>query len=566
MIRLLIFWLMAAGATLAQPTTVVLGGKVLDRDSGEPVAYATLLVQGTSLGVIANRYGAFEMRLPDSLTNTGRLLRISAVGYQNNFLKLDHLKPDSVYIVHLRPVDYTTGEVVITSTSRSPQEIIAEAYRRMPQNYADEPYLLQLFYRHYCREGDMYGRLIEAAVDVYDTKGHKRLMASPANKMQTRVRQLRRSYDFTSLSGRAHMPIALWSMLKRDITSYDHPLRLHPEEFSFSMRDTTLYEGAPVFVIDFQQDVSFQEQEMFAGNGPNDSLVKRGTLWINADDMAVLRTEFWYKAQYFEDTAFFRQERHQTIAWRPYDGKYFLSQLTSDGFDDEPGMEPHRYHIEIMTNAILRQNEFTPFKGDEPTRDQLNGIGYNPNFWDNYSILKATPLEDQIAEDLASRLPLEDQFANFNRLQINPDSLSSIEESQFDKIVNAYRGRLLYVLFWNSQNKASVQEVKATRELAYQYMGMGVTFFFISTDEDADVWEQARQRYAPTTGEHLHAATGGDGTLLKRFGVDALPYHFVIAPNGHILREEIRLPSDRKLYLQLQTIMRGEWKEEGGNL
>lgn len=551
---------------LAQPATVVLGGKVLDRESAEPVPYATLQVQGTALGVNANRFGAFEMRLPDSLLGTGRLLRISAVGYQDNFLKLNGIRADSAYTLRLRPVDYVTGEVVITSTSRSPEEIIAEAYRRIPQNYATDSYLLQVFYRHYCREGDSYGRLIEAAVDLYDPKGHKSLYPGPAAKMQTRVRQLRRSYDFTSLSGRAHLPIALYSMLKRDLTSYDYPLRLHPEEFTYRMRDTTMYGGDPVFVVDFEQIVGFQEQEMFAGNGPGDSLVKRGTLWVNAQDMAILKTEFWYKAQYHEDTAFFRQERHQTLAWRPHGGKYYLSQLTSDGLDDEPGSEPHRYRIEIMTNAILTEGEFTPFKGGEPTREQLNGIGYNPNFWDNYSVLKATPLEDQIAEDLAARLPLEDQFANYNRLQVNPDSLSAIAVSQYQKIVNAYRGRLLYVLFWDSRNKASIAEVKATRELAYQYMGMGVTFFFISTDEDAEVWEQARLRYAPKTGEHLHAATGGDATLLKRLGVDTLPYHFVIAPNGHVLREEILLPSNRKLYLQLQAIMRGEWKEEGGNL
>jgi len=125
---------------------------------------------------------------------------------------------------------------------------------------------------------------------------------------------------------------------------------------------------------------------------------------------------------------------------------------------------------------------------------------------------------------------------------------------------------LLYVLFWNSANKASVKELKATRELAYQYMGMGVTFFFISTDEDETKWEKSRLKYAPTVGEHLHASTGGDSQLLKRFGIEILPHHFVIAPNGHFLTEEVRPPTDRKLYLQLQTIMRGEWKEEGGNL
>lgn len=558
---LLLCYIGCMSSAVAQSAFRTLTGVVRDRETNEPVPYATIRLNMTAIGVVANTEGKFELMLPDSVFQEPNVVFVAAVGFRTNVLRLSRARRDTVETIYLRAEAYEIGEIEIRAPQKSPAAIIAEAFKRVPQHYPVAPYALQLFYRHYCFEGEQYGRLIEAAIEIEDAKGYKTSFESPDEKFQVRVRQLRRSYDFTSRSGRIHAPMALYALLRRDIASFSHPLRSQPQAFSYTLRDTTMFEGEPVYIIDFEQNIDFQERKMFAGSALGDTLIKNGRLYIGAQDLAFLQTEFTYLARYRADDSLYVQDRRQIVQYRKVADKYYLSHIVSDGYEQEPNMPPHRYHIELMTNNILQQGEFSPIKGGEPTKERLLGIGYNPVFWQEYSILSATPLEEKIAADLATQTPLEEQFTNYNRLYNNPDTLNAIEWSEFDKITQAYRGKLLYVIFWNSKNKAAVKEVQATRELAYRYMGLGVTFFFISTDEDEATWEQARQKYAPAGAEHLHAATGSESDLIKRFSVESLPHYFVIAPNGKLLHENILPPSNRKLYLQLQTILRGEWKE-----
>lgn len=539
-----------------------LTGVVRDRETNEAVPYATIRLNTTAIGVVANTEGKFELVLPDSVFQEPNVVFVAAVGFRTNVLRLARARRDTLETVFLRSEAYEIGEIEIKAPQKSPAAIIAEAFKHIPQNYPTAPYVLQLFYRHYCFEGEQYGRLIEAAIEIEDSKGYKTLHESPEDKFQVRVRQLRRSYDFTSRSGRVHAPMALFALLRRDIASFEHPLHAQPAAFQYTVSDTSMFDGEPVYIIDFDQEIDFQERQLFAGTAAGDTLIKRGRLYISAQDFAFLQTEFSYFARYRANDSLYVQDRHQTVQYRKIGDKYYLSHIVSDGYEQEPNLPPHKYHIELMSNNVLLAGEFSPIKGGEPTKERLLGIGYNPVFWDDYSILAATPLEEKIAADLAVQTPLEEQFANYNRLYNDPDSLSALEWSQFDKITQAYRGKLLYVLFWNSRNKASVKEVLATRDLAYRYMGLGVTFFFISTDEDEATWEHARNKYAPAGAEHLHAATGAESDLMRQFGVEMLPHYFVIAPNGKLLRENILPPSNRKLYLQLQTILRGEWKED----
>ena len=57
----------------------VLWGTLLDKETGEPVANASVTVEGTSIGNISNQSGEFRLHLPDSLRH--RALTFSHVGY-----------------------------------------------------------------------------------------------------------------------------------------------------------------------------------------------------------------------------------------------------------------------------------------------------------------------------------------------------------------------------------------------------------------------------------------------------------------------------------------------------
>jgi hypothetical protein len=37
-------------------------------------------------------------------------------------------------------------------------------------------------------------------------------------------------------------------------------------------------------------------------------------------------------------------------------------------------------------------------------------LSYNKEFWDNYNVIKQTPLDKKVIDDLEAVAPLEDQF------------------------------------------------------------------------------------------------------------------------------------------------------------
>lgn len=74
-------------------------------------------------------------------------------------------------MVFLEPASYNLQEVVVQAASLKPREIVKKAFGAIPKTYFNEPILLETFYRHFCQNDSLYGRIIEAAVDIYKKEG-----------------------------------------------------------------------------------------------------------------------------------------------------------------------------------------------------------------------------------------------------------------------------------------------------------------------------------------------------------------------------------------------------------
>ncbi|MCD8185987.1 MAG: TonB-dependent receptor plug domain-containing protein, partial [Rikenellaceae bacterium] len=70
-----LFWMLFSGIAWAQNVTV--SGTVTDAATGEPISYATVSVQGTTLGTATDEQGFYSITVPP-----GRELTFSFVGYQ----------------------------------------------------------------------------------------------------------------------------------------------------------------------------------------------------------------------------------------------------------------------------------------------------------------------------------------------------------------------------------------------------------------------------------------------------------------------------------------------------
>ncbi len=385
-----------------------LSAVVLDSATKDPVSFATIVYDSGKKAINTNELGAFELPRPSG--SESFTIQIRSIGYSSK----EALLTDSTTIFYLAARDIELAEVVILKGAETPREVLFKAFDRLKENYGNDKVEYKAFYRHYCKEDSTYGRLIEAALSVYDPKGHHQIYNHPKNKIQLRVDEIRRSFDYTK-NYDEHEPISIYSTLRYDLTSYSSIHIAVPEEHNYRFVDTTYYNGCLVYVIAY--NYSFVKQ----GAKPL-QFENEGRIFVNTADYAILKVE--------ETQLSLNEEPYQkhvykldwAVNYTKFGDYYCLSYAKESGLNQDYlyGMDKqllsfkdHSFHVEIMVNAV---NNVSPnaFKGDEPGKDELSTMKYHKEFWQNFPVLKDSPLNKEIIADLEKQFSLKEQYETEN--------------------------------------------------------------------------------------------------------------------------------------------------------
>ena len=111
--------------------------------------------------MIANEEGTFAFPL-NALNETDTLV-ISAIGYQTAEIPIHQPSP---LRVSLRDTTYTLSEVAVRAITA--EALLDSVAKHRRENYPDQPYGLEGFYRVSYRENGTYVRLLEMAMVIYD--------------------------------------------------------------------------------------------------------------------------------------------------------------------------------------------------------------------------------------------------------------------------------------------------------------------------------------------------------------------------------------------------------------
>ncbi len=68
------------------PEIIKISGKVISRKTLEPIPYAHVILNNTSIGTITNEFGAFRLVLPNKYANS--TLKISSIGYESTYMPI----------------------------------------------------------------------------------------------------------------------------------------------------------------------------------------------------------------------------------------------------------------------------------------------------------------------------------------------------------------------------------------------------------------------------------------------------------------------------------------------
>ncbi|MFS4416688.1 carboxypeptidase-like regulatory domain-containing protein [Maribacter sp. 2307ULW6-5] len=146
-----------------------LQGKVLDKNTGEPVVFATVRINGKAKGVITNMDGGF--RLPQAYREAGDSITVSSMGYRSQEYALRQLSATEPNLLYLGPGVLSLQEAVVKGKKKrplGPVKIVRRAIKNIMQNYPVEEFASIGYYRDYQMHKGQYLNLNEALLEVWD--------------------------------------------------------------------------------------------------------------------------------------------------------------------------------------------------------------------------------------------------------------------------------------------------------------------------------------------------------------------------------------------------------------
>lgn len=399
-ITLLAAFMLIAGIVQAQ--IITLSANVVDNETKEPLTFASVGIKGKSIGTITNLQGEFDFHIPYEFRND--MLVINMLGYETYEIPVWSMNENRTTVIEIKKSTQFLQEIIVSDSLRG-GEILSIALSRVQQNYPMKPFMLDGFYRDVKEVGGTYVSLLEAAVKIFD-EDYK----APRNKFKLRERvalqEVRRSlgYEnkFTAYFDEGNL---LEDLLLHNNIRYQQ----FPEEEIFykgMMREKdSYYNGHEVFVISQKYDYGL-------------------TIFIDKVNYGIIHLEYEN-----DDQEVIRQRRglvskfvhlKRIIDFKTFDGKLYLNYLTLDSKVNWYDKKTNELKFETQLHQQLLINKVhADTKEYIGTTEKMRNYGlqyqdlpYNKEFWDNYNVIKESPLDRKVINDLEKVAPLEKQFKN----------------------------------------------------------------------------------------------------------------------------------------------------------
>ncbi len=393
-----LFFFLSVNA-LAQKIT--LSAKLQDRVTGEPLPFASIGLKAKSIGTISNLQGEFDFHIPAEYRN--EILVVSMLGYEKFEAPVWSLVDVKDLVILMDQSTTLLAEVVVYDSING-GEILKNAWTHISDNFPMKPYLLDGFYRDVKKVGGEYISLLEAAVKIYDDD-----YSEPRNKSRLKERvkliEVRKSLGYenkyTQYFGQQNL---LEDLLLHNNIRY-RQLDAKDEFFELMKREPdSYYNGHEVFVISNEQDFHLK-------------------IFIDKEDYAIIRLDFEIGTP-GEDLA--RRKGlvskyigyKKTIDFKRYEGKMYLNYITVTStekwYDEKTNLL--KFETELIQHLLINE-VFTNTEERIGATEKMKNYGlqyqdypYDKTFWGNYNVIKETPIDRKILEDLEKHAPLEKQF------------------------------------------------------------------------------------------------------------------------------------------------------------
>ena len=381
-------------------------GIVYDKLTNNAISFASILINGTNIGTVANSEGEFLIKIPQIYETAD--LQISSLGYKTLLISLGSIQ-SAENEFFLEPTSYFLEEVEIRKID--PINLLRDALRNVPVNYGNEPSMLTAFYRETIRQNRNYVAVSEAVFDVYKSgygkvfdndririfKGRK---SQDVSRMDTVVFKLQGGPYYVFLLDIARHP---GDILSGDILDYyDYELKglvtlddRNAYAVAFEQKrtvDLPLYKG--VIFIDVESKaiaaVEFSLSDINIHKAADYMIVKKPATMKVDVVYADYRVNYRYTGNKWV-LNYARSEAHFRCRWdrRLFRSNYFVMSEVAITDVDASNIVKHRLRDTSRPAEILVER-VTDFE--------------DPEFWGDYNIIRPEQTIEEAIERLGRRL------------------------------------------------------------------------------------------------------------------------------------------------------------------
>ena len=421
-----IMLVLLTGNVTAGNDVIEIKGTVSDKATGEKLPYVALQVMGTYVGTQSNADGHYVLKVANNrLSDT---VVFSAMGYEKLHIAISDLRKQRH--VKLAPHALDLKEVTVKDFA-SPQSLLDEVLRRIPQNYHSTPTVSTFFFRDWSMANDSLYLFYESLTDVYRA-GYGKFDKKRYYKVLPNKRAIESNYK---LIQKHRLPVFDTTYLLTVVGS-----RVKMNELMSFDDDETIVDwieipnASYIFAKRKRKDYNYKLEEFTDAEGKEFYLITMMskskysytfTLVIDKTDLAVCKITYQYSGEYTNPDNFMykivspfksgvvhydtREYVYKKIA-----GKYTLFSYRSAASSDnvchmeygyQNAMEHQSYkHSYVYQLVDFRKNDTDTLPDNviKAVKPQLystlmsNGR-YDESFFENYNFV---PLEEECKEKL----------------------------------------------------------------------------------------------------------------------------------------------------------------------